>query len=71
MVMMHEGGSEVTTPYEVSDYNNGQYWATIFENQCHIKKSTSWPQTDVNRYLASGGINGRDAEQATINSVPP
>ena len=49
------------SPFEVSDYDTGKYWATLFEGQCYIKCSTNYGTANVNRYLdAPGGIIGRD-----------
>jgi hypothetical protein len=62
MVMNYEGGFDTTTPVDLSDYNAGKYWAVLFEGQNYIKRSTSWTNTNVERYLdPKAGINGRDA----------
>jgi hypothetical protein len=60
MVMNYESGFN-GSPFELSDYSTGKYWATIFEGQCYIKRNSNFSTTNVDRYLAcADGINGRD-----------
>lgn len=62
MVMNYEGGFG-TSPFELSDYGSGKYWAALFEGQCYIKRIATHTSLDVDRFVAPPqGQSGRDAQ---------